>query len=206
MTRSGPDSEEIWKLRHAASPILAAMADTVTSMQIIEDGAVPPPHLAEYVRGVRALLTRHGFAGVLFGHAVDGHLHANVLADVRQHDWKERLGRAFDDAVALTAKLGGTLSGEHGDGRLRAATLDRIWPPAAVERFRMIKDAFDPRGILNPGVKFAAAGAPAFGAPVKYDPALAPLPPAARRALDRVQRERAWHRSRIELLDEERRR
>jgi hypothetical protein len=71
-----------------------------------------------------------------------------------------------------------------------------------MERFRAVKTAFDPFGILNPGVKLPASDAPPLGGPNKYDPELAALPGPARAALDRVQRERAWGRSRLELLGE----
>jgi hypothetical protein len=73
-----------------------------------------------------------------------------------------------------------------------------------LERFRAVKSAFDPLGILNPGVKLPADGAPHLGGPNKYDPLLAPLPGAARAVLDRVQRERAWGKGRLELLGETR--
>ena len=194
---------KLWHLRHAASPILAAMSRALTSMQVIEDGAVPPSNLAAYVHGVRASLAQHGFGGVLFGHAGDGHVHANVLVDTSDPDWQSRLEHLFNDVVALTISLGGTLTGEHGDGRLRAGTLARMWPAETMRRFGMVKDAFDPLGILNPGVKLPSAGAPALGGAVKYDRALEPLPAAARRALDIVQRDRAWNRSRLELLEEQ---
>lgn len=194
----------LWHLRHAASPALAELAPETRSMQVIEDGAVPPERLADYVRGVRGTLNRHGLRGVLFGHAGDGHLHANVLVDPQAAGWQDRLRGVFEDVVELTASLGGTMAGEHGDGRLRAGVLDRMWPAAVVERMREVKAAFDPDRILNPGVKLASAGAKALaGQAIKYDPALPSLPVEARRVLDRVQRERRWDRSRLALLDEE---
>lgn len=192
----------LWRLRHAASPMLAALGGATISMQVIEDGAVPPGKLPDYVRGVRAALDKQGFRGVLFGHAGDAHVHTNVLVDTSETGWRERLHALFASVAELTAKLGGTMAGEHGDGRLRAEQLGRMWPQAAIERFRSVKAAFDPDGILNPGVKLAASDAPPFGAPLKYDPSLPPLPAAARAALDRVQRERAWNRFRMELLAE----
>jgi hypothetical protein len=126
-----------------------------------------------------------------------------VLVDVREPDWRERIERVFEGAVLLTSGLGGTMTGEHGDGRLRAGAMSHMWPAETLARFREVKDAFDPQGILNPGVKFATPGAPTLGAAIKYDPALAPLPSPSRAVLDSVQRERAWNRSRIDMLNEE---
>src|SRR6266550_3532523 len=112
-----PEAErEIWELRHAASPILAALEHS-TSMQFIEDGAVPLPKLPDYVKGVREALAEREVSGVIFGHAGDAHIHVNPLVDVTQPDWRERVTHLLDDVVALTARLGGTLTGEHGDGR-----------------------------------------------------------------------------------------
>jgi hypothetical protein len=78
-----------------------------------------------------------------------------------------------------------------------------VWPADALARFAEVKHAFDPLGILNPGAKVATAGERAVDR-VKYDPALPPLPAVARAALDIVERERAYARSRLALLDEER--
>ena len=117
------EQHEIWELRHAASPILSRLDPALKSMQFIEDGAVPPDRLAEYVLGVRAALDRRGVKGVIFGHAGDAHVHVNPLIDVSAPDWRARIEGLLDDVVALTARLGGTLSGEHGDGRLRAPLL-----------------------------------------------------------------------------------
>ena len=196
------ESEEaLWTLRHAASPILARLDPHLKSMQLVEDGCVPPGCLADYVRGVRRALDAEGMRGVIFGHAGDAHVHVNALVDVRDADWRERVRRLFDAVVTLTARLGGTLAGEHGDGRLRTPFLHRTWSPEALDLFRAIKSLFDPAGILNPGVK-VDVGAPAIFSSIKYDPDLAPLPPGARDALARVERERAWDRNRLEMLED----
>ena len=197
-----PETEHaLWALRHAASPIISTIHPGLKSMQLIEDGCVPPERLPEYVRGVRAAFERHRFRGVIFGHAGDANVHVNPLIDVREPDWRARAEGLLDDISTLTGRLGGTLAGEHGDGRLRAPLLARVWPAESLERFAAVKHAFDPDAILNPGVKVAAAGARPFGA-VKYDPALPALPEPARSALARVERERAYSRSRLALLDE----
>ncbi len=193
------DEVRLWQLRHAASPILNELAPRLQSLQLVEDGCVPPLHFAEYVRGVRSALARAGFQGVIFGHAGDAHAHVNALVDTQEPDWRERCTQLLDEVTALVARLGGTLAGEHGDGRLRTPLLARTWPIEALALFAATKEAFDPSGILNPGVKVAAPDAMPLGA-IKYDPALAPLPVEARSALDLVVREKAWARHRLSLL------
>jgi len=190
---------EIWELRHAASPILARLDARLRSMQFVEDCAVPPGNLAAYVRGVRRILAEQQTRGVIFGHAGDSHVHVNPLVDLGQPGWRDRVERILADVTALAASLGGTLTGEHGDGRLRTPLIPRVWTAAAVERFAAVKRAFDPLDVLNPGVKIALSGQVPLG-DIKYDPALAPLPPRARAVLDRVERDRAYSRSRLELL------
>jgi hypothetical protein len=149
---------------------------------------------------VRAALARQAIRGVIFGHAGDANIHVNPLVDVRLPDWRERARAVLLEVAALVASLGGTLSGEHGDGRLRAPLLARAWGEAAVAAFAEVKRAFDPDGILNPGVKLPLAGQDPLGE-IKYDPALPPLPDAARAALQTVERERAYAAFRLELLE-----
>jgi FAD/FMN-containing dehydrogenase len=191
----------MWELRHAASPILSRLDPSLRSMQFIEDGCVPPECLAEYVRGVRAALDRQGIRGVIFGHAGDAHVHVNPLVDLRDPDWRSRVDALLDDVTTLAARLGGTIAGEHGDGRLRAPLLSRVWSSETLARFAAVKRAFDPQGLLNPGAKIAIAGERAVDR-VKYDPSLPALPGHARQVLARVERERAYSRSRLELLSE----
>jgi FAD/FMN-containing dehydrogenase len=190
----------LWELRHAASPILARLDPRLKSMQFIEDGCVPPGRLPDYVRGVRAALARHGVRGVIFGHAGDAHAHVNPLVDVSAPDWRARVEGLLDEVSALAASLGGTLAGEHGDGRLRTPLLARTWRPEALALFAAVKAAFDPAGVLNPGVKVAHPGQRPLD-DVKYDPALAPLPAAARRALDHVAERRDYATPRLALLE-----
>ena len=192
---------EFWELRHAASPILSRLDPSLRSMQFIEDGAVPPERLADYVRGVRESLARHGIRGVIFGHAGDAHVHVNPLIDVSAADWRSRMSGILDEVTTLVASLGGTVTGEHGDGRLRTPLLDRVWSDEARSRFALVKESFDPSGVFNPGVKVPIPGERPLDA-IKYDPSLAALPTDARAVLSRVERERAYARSRLELLRE----
>jgi FAD/FMN-containing dehydrogenase len=194
-----PEKEhDLWELRHAASPILAALEHS-TSMQFIEDGAVPLAKLPEYILGVRKALDDRGVSGVIFGHAGDAHVHVNPLVDVRESSWREKVSGLLGDVVALTARLGGTLTGEHGDGRLRTPLLDQVWSKDAVKAFALVKKAFDPGNILNPGVKVPLPNQKAIEE-IKYDPSLPQLPAQARAALDSVVATRAYNQFRLSLI------
>ncbi len=190
-------AESLWGLRHAASPILSRLDPHIRSMQIIEDGCVPPHRLADYVRGVRQLLVDARLEGVLFGHAGDAHLHVNALVDVRHPDWRSRVRALYDGAAGLTSSLGGTMAGEHGDGRLRSPLIGTFHSAEARELMADVKALFDPAGILNPGVKAGDAGDPLSS--IKYDLDV-PCHPQARALLDEVERARSYDTCRLELL------
>jgi len=168
-------------------------------MQFIEDGAVPLPKLPDYVQGVRKALAEREVSGVIFGHAGDAHVHVNPLIDVRQPDWRDKVSGLLEDVVKLTSRLGGTLTGEHGDGRLRTPLLDRVWHKDAIRAFALVKKSFDPTNIFNPGVKVPLPAQKAI-TDIKYDPLLAPLPERAREALDDLVTARAYDRFRLSLI------
>ncbi len=189
---------DLWELRHAASPILSALEHS-TSMQFIEDSAVPLPNLPDYVQGVRKALAEREVSGVIFGHAGDAHVHVNPLIDVRQPDWRAKVAGLLEDVVKLTSRLGGTLTAEHGDGRIRTPLLDRVWHKDAIRAFALVKKAFDPTNIFNPGVKVPLPEQKAI-TDIKYDPLLPPLPQLARKALDDLVKARAYDRFRLSLI------
>lgn len=191
----------LWSLRHAASPILSSLAPRLRSMQFIEDGCVAPEKLPAYVRGVRDALERADCMGVIFGHAGDAHVHVNPLIDVTRADWKDRARGLLNEVCELTAKLGGTLAGEHGDGRLRASLLPNVWSAEAITAFRVIKQAADAHNVLNAGVKLDTTPADPFTA-LRHDPDFTPLGAHARSALDSIEKDRAWHRFRLSALEE----
>jgi FAD/FMN-containing dehydrogenase len=140
-----------WKVRHAASPLIAARTDGRVSMQFIEDGVVPVSRLPDYILALRRTLARHDTPAVIFGHAGDGNLHVNPLVDVRAAGWRSTVERILYEITDVIAELGGTMAGEHGDGRLRAPLLDAIWGAQMTAHFRAVKTAWDPTGIFNPG-------------------------------------------------------
>jgi len=197
---SGAAADRLWAVRHGASPILAGLPEHRRSLQVVEDGCVPLPRLAEYLDGVSAVARAHGLECVIFGHAGDGHLHVNVLPDVRQPGWELTVASLFDEISELVIRLGGTPSGEHGDGRLRAGLLSRIYGTEIVELFRRIKRAFDPRGILNPGVILPDRWEPL--SQLKAGAEAAVLPEDIADGLRNIERTAGYARSRLALADE----
>jgi FAD/FMN-containing dehydrogenase len=198
VARNSEDEARLWTLRHAASAVLNRLSPSLKSMQFIEDAAMPPEKLPQYIRGVREILARHEVKGVIFGHAGDSHVHVNPLIDVRRPGWRDAVRAILDEVTSLAAQLGGTIAGEHGDGRLRTPLLARVWDAQSVALFAQVKRAFDPQNIFNPGVK-VPTGALAIG-DVKYDPTLPQLPLDARTALDTIDRERAWSHFRLSMI------
>jgi FAD/FMN-containing dehydrogenase len=189
---------KLWEVRHLASPTLAALPDGMRSLQVVEDGCVPPEQLAAYIARLRALAEAHDFEIVIFGHAGDGHVHANLLADVTAPDIADRLAACLAETSAVQIALGGTLAGEHGDGRLRAPFIEALLGPVALEASRRVKTAFDPRGILNPGVKLPSGPAISAGQ-LKFGPHAPPLPAGIAEALRGIEKTAAWGTFRLDL-------
>ena len=147
------ERSNLWSLRHAASPLIAASAQSgLVSTQIIEDSVVPSEALGLYLSGLDEILRRACTDAVIFGHAGDANIHVNPLLDVREQSWRDKARTILDETADLVAGLGGTLSGEHGDGRLRAPFLEHIWGPKLMGAFERTKSVLDPAGVLNPGV------------------------------------------------------
>jgi len=189
---------QLWAVRRLASPALARLPETQRSLQVVEDGCVPLARLGDYVAGLSSAAQRRGVPLVIFGHAGDGHVHANALPDTTHAGWHETLAGLLEEVTGLLVQLGGTPSGEHGDGRLRAGLLERFYGPAVLAQFRDVKRAYDPRGVLNPGVILPAADwAPLAELKVGADAAAIPEDIAAR--LRDTERNAAWGVPKLEL-------
>jgi FAD/FMN-containing dehydrogenase len=194
-------AERLWAIRHAASPILAGLPEYRRSLQVIEDGCVPLDRMSDYIRAVRQAARDHGVDLVMFGHAGDGHIHVNLLPEVGRPGWETILGSLLDQVTETIIRLGGTPSGEHGDGRLRAPALARLYGPEIVELFRKVKHSFDPAGIFNPGVILPSGNPPISR--LKVGSTAVPLPDDLQRALREIERSGGYGRCRLELAGEE---
>lgn len=194
-------AERLWAVRHAASPILASLPEERRSLQVIEDACLPIERMGDYIRAVRRLAAARGIPVVAFGHAGDGHVHVNLLPEVAKAGWEESVAGLLDEVSDVVVRLGGTPSGEHGDGRLRAGLLARVYGEEIVALFHRVKRAFDPLGILAPGV-ILPSGEPPIGR-LKVGAGAAALPPDIARALREIERKGGYGRCRMELAGEE---
>jgi len=138
---------ELWRWRDGIA--FAVMAKR--GGKLGEDIAVPLDRLAEAIEESVALGGRHGLEAVSWGHAGDGNLHTNFLVDPGDPEELARAGRAGEGLFELALRLGGTVSGEHGLGLLKRGHAG--WTPRVAGLQQAIKDAFDPKGLLNPGKK-----------------------------------------------------
>jgi FAD/FMN-containing dehydrogenase len=186
--------DRLWAVRHGASPILAGLSDGRRSLQVVEDGCVPVARLADYLDAVDAAASAERIDAVMFGHAGDGHVHVNLLPNLREAGWKDRVRAVFAEVSDAVIRLGGTPSGEHGAGRLRAGLMEPLYGPEVVECFRAVKRAFDPDGCFNPGV-IIADGSDALRS-LKVDADAPRLPDGVETYLQEIEAEARWAESR----------
>lgn len=148
--------EQMWKIRHASATVVAHGEGGVKALPIIEDGVVPPERFREYLEGVYQIFARHGLHAAVWGHAGDANLHMQPFLDLGQVGDRQKVFRILDEYYNLVISLGGSTSGEHGDGRLRAPYLKKVYGPEVYDLFEKVKRIFDPYGTLNPGTKIHA--------------------------------------------------
>jgi FAD/FMN-containing dehydrogenase len=138
-----------------------------------------------------------GIPAVIFGHAGDGHIHVNLLPRITEPDWESRVAILLEEVTDIVVQLGGTPSGEHGDGRLRAPLLSRVYGREVVSHFERVKRSFDPLGILNPGVILTDGQPPVSR--LKVGVLAAPLPDDIALELRSIEQRAGYARSRLEL-------
>jgi FAD/FMN-containing dehydrogenase len=144
-----PPATEVWRWRDGVSIAVRA----VRGEKLSEDIAVPVERLADAIDATIEIGARHGLEGCSWGHAGDGNLHSSFLLDPGDEEMRARADAAALELFAMARELGGTASGEHGIGLLKAGQLSAQWAPAAVGAARAVKAALDPKGLFNPGKK-----------------------------------------------------
>ncbi len=147
----GDDTAKIWTLRKAGLGLLSNMPGDNKPVPVIEDTAVDVQQLPQYIRDFTEVLKKHGLYAVHYAHAGSGELHLRPILNLKTTEG-QRMFRVIAEEIAdLVKKYQGSLSGEHGDGRLRGEFIPRMVGPKVYEWFRQIKYTFDPDNIFNPG-------------------------------------------------------
>jgi FAD/FMN-containing dehydrogenase len=147
------EQEKLWKIRHSSAAIVAHSEGNLKALPIIEDGIVPPERFREYLEGLYAIFDRAHLQAAVWGHAGDAHLHVQPFLNLSEVGDRQKVFRIMDEYHSLVIGLGGSISGEHGEGRLRAPYLEKQYGPEVYALFQKVKQIFDPYGTLNPGVK-----------------------------------------------------
>jgi FAD/FMN-containing dehydrogenase/Fe-S oxidoreductase len=163
----GPDQNRVWNLRKAALGLLSNLPGDAKPVAVIEDTAIDPEDLPAFVREFDSILAAHGLSAVHYAHAGSGELHLRPILNLKVEEHR-RLFRVIATEVArLVKRYGGSLSGEHGDGRLRGEFLPTMVGKKNYALFREIKHTWDPSGIFNPG---KITDTPPMDASLRYEP------------------------------------
>jgi FAD/FMN-containing dehydrogenase/Fe-S oxidoreductase len=165
--------QQVWAVRKVGLGILMSRPGALKPVAFIEDLAVPVEHLGEFVRRMQAIFTDNGTQGDFYAHASVGCLHIRPLIDLKSPGGISRLRSIAVQAVELTLSLGGTISGEHGDGLARGEWMEREFGSQIMSAFRLLKQAADPQGLLNPG---KMVDAPPLDRNLRYSEAYHPHP------------------------------
>jgi len=148
----GPEEQKrLWKSRKEAVPLLFRMKDKKHPVEFIEDIVVDNKKLVEYLAGLEKVKKRYNLSMSCYGHPGDGELHIRPNLDLRDAADLEKMRLIADEVFELVWSLGGSISGEHADGLLRAAFIKRQYGPQYYEMLCKIKQIFDPDGLMNPG-------------------------------------------------------
>ncbi|MFO0833837.1 MAG: FAD-linked oxidase C-terminal domain-containing protein [Phycisphaerales bacterium] len=152
---------QAWKLRKAGEPLLHGIPGHRKPLTFVEDNAVPVERLPEFVKRFRAIVEQHGTRAAFYAHASVGVLHVRPLLDLHDEADRARMRSIAVQIADLARELGGVMSGEHGDGRVRSPLLERFYGLELMRAMRDVKLAFDPRNLLNPGNIVAVDAPPA---------------------------------------------
>nr|WP_101845331.1 FAD-linked oxidase C-terminal domain-containing protein [Halobacillus sp. Marseille-P3879] len=148
------EAAKIWHARKQVSPAIAKIKPTKVS----EDATVPRSKIPDMMDRLNEIKEKYQVEVVVFGHAGDGNLHPNILCDKRDQEEMIRVEKAVEEIFQAAINLGGTLSGEHGIGTMKAPFMEQELGAVGLEMMKRIKDSWDPKRIMNPGKIFPEKG------------------------------------------------
>lgn len=153
-TEFEPDMQaNIQKVRQSTASLLTRSDQAGRALPIVEDAIVPLERLREYMEATQALCDKLDIKAALWGHVGEGNLQFQPVLNLAHVGDRQKAFRLMDDYYAMVINLGGSISGERNDGRLRAPYVEKQYGPEAYALFTRLKQIFDPYNILNPGVK-----------------------------------------------------
>lgn len=147
-----PDTSRVWELRAAGLGVLSNVKGDAKPLAFVEDTAVSLKDLPAYVLDFEAMMQRHGQRAVYYAHAGAGELHIRPVLNLKTAEGQDQFRRIGEETAQLVGSYGGSLSGEHGDGRARSEFIPMVLGEANARLIESIKDCWDPYGIFNPGV------------------------------------------------------
>jgi glycolate oxidase len=148
------EKAEVWKARKLVSPAIVRIKPT----KISEDATVPRSKIPDMCRRLQEIKQKYNLHLVVFGHAGDGNLHPNIIADKSDKEEMHRVELAVAEIFEAAIALGGTLSGEHGIGTMKAPFMEMELGAAGLDMMKRIKQVWDPNNIMNPGKIFPESG------------------------------------------------
>lgn len=152
-TKDNHEQEDYWKIRHSAAAVFWQEQGSKKAVPIIEDGVVPSEKFHLYLTKVYEILEKYGLEIAVWGHAGNGNLHLQPFLDLSQVGDRQKVFKMMDEYYDMVIALGGSTSGQHNDGRIRAPYLKKLYGEKTYDVFKKLKQICDPYGMLNPGVK-----------------------------------------------------
>ena len=146
----GADSKKIWTLRKAGLGLLSNLPGDEKAVPVIEDTAVDVEDLPAYIREFNEILQKHGLYAVHYAHAGSGELHLRPIINLKTKEGNQLFRTIAEEVATLVKKYNGSLSGEHGDGRLRGEFIKQMVGEKNYQLLKQIKQAWDPQHIFNP--------------------------------------------------------
>jgi Fe-S oxidoreductase len=166
-TVTDPGAQRVlWRCRTDAAGLATRRADGAEAWGGWEDAAVPPVRLSDYLRGLDELMGRRGLSGASYGHFGEGCMHMRIDFDLLSRPGLAAYREFVEQATDLVVSLGGSVSGEHGDGRARSELLGRMYGDDGLRLLAEMKAIWDPRRVMNPGI---IVDPPAFDAGIRHD-------------------------------------
>lgn len=156
VAESPEEQARVWNVRKVGLGILDSRPQAARPVAFIEDCAIPVERLGEFVREIERILAAHGTEGGIYAHASAGCLHIRPILNLKSGEGARSLRSIAEQTLALTLRLGGSMSSEHGDGMARGEWLRQTYGDDVTEAMRLLKRAADPHNILNPGKMFDA--------------------------------------------------